>query len=173
MGKHLCWRVSEGLQLYLKETQAQLFSCEYCEVFKNTYFEEHLRTAASEITNSHITKPNIKNNCSIKNQIFHLLPTNLPCVIKTILIKDWQEPEAIFYNWIFWVSYFPQFLNKNIFSEINIKFWHCLGKFSVCHIKYLALFFEIWNYILLSLLVMLGVFGPSLWWVRVSLQKRI
>ena len=24
-----------------------MFSCEYCEIFKNTYFEEHLRTAAS------------------------------------------------------------------------------------------------------------------------------
>ena len=23
------------------------FSCEYCEIFKNTYFKEHLRTAAS------------------------------------------------------------------------------------------------------------------------------
>ena len=27
-----------------------MFSCEYCEIFKNTYFEEHLRTAASEVT---------------------------------------------------------------------------------------------------------------------------
>ena len=24
-----------------------MFSCEYCETFKSTYFEEHLRTAAS------------------------------------------------------------------------------------------------------------------------------
>ena len=24
---------------------AQLLSCEYCEIFKNIYFEEHLRTA--------------------------------------------------------------------------------------------------------------------------------
>ena len=27
-----------------------MFSCEYYEVSKNTYFEEHLRTAASEVT---------------------------------------------------------------------------------------------------------------------------
>ena len=27
--------------------QTQVFSCEICEIFKNTYFEEHLRTAAS------------------------------------------------------------------------------------------------------------------------------
>ena len=25
----------------------QMFSCEYCEIFKNTYFEEHLRMTAS------------------------------------------------------------------------------------------------------------------------------
>ena len=27
-----------------------MFFCEYCEIFKSTYFEEHLRTAASVIT---------------------------------------------------------------------------------------------------------------------------
>ena len=35
-GKHL--------QLYQKDTPTQVFSCEYCEIFKNTYLEEHLRT---------------------------------------------------------------------------------------------------------------------------------
>ena len=28
-----------------------MFSCEDCEIFKNTYFEEHLRTAAFELKN--------------------------------------------------------------------------------------------------------------------------
>ena len=28
--------------------QESLFNFEYCEIFKSTYFEEHLRTAASE-----------------------------------------------------------------------------------------------------------------------------
>ena len=37
-----------GLQIYLKEIQTQLFSCEYCEIFLNTYSVEHLRTTASE-----------------------------------------------------------------------------------------------------------------------------
>ena len=31
-----------------KETPAQVISCEYCEIFKNTYFEEHLQTAVSK-----------------------------------------------------------------------------------------------------------------------------
>ena len=38
----------KGLQLYSKETPAQVFSWEYCQIFKNNYFEEHLWTAASE-----------------------------------------------------------------------------------------------------------------------------
>ena len=30
-----------------KETLAQVFSCEFCEIFKNTCFAEHLWTTAS------------------------------------------------------------------------------------------------------------------------------
>ena len=32
----------------LKKTPIQMFSSEYCEIFKNTYFEEHLLTAVSD-----------------------------------------------------------------------------------------------------------------------------
>ena len=35
----LCW------SLFL--TPTQMFYCEICEIFKNTYFEEHVRTIAS------------------------------------------------------------------------------------------------------------------------------
>ena len=34
---------ASGLQLHEKET------CEICEIFKNNYFEEHLRRTTSEI----------------------------------------------------------------------------------------------------------------------------
>ena len=37
-----------GLELYeSKETPTQVFFCEICEVFKNTFFEERLRRSAS------------------------------------------------------------------------------------------------------------------------------
>ena len=39
-GKHLCWSLS------LIKLRLQF---EYCEIFKNTYFEEHLRMAPSEV----------------------------------------------------------------------------------------------------------------------------
>ena len=32
-----------------KETQAQVFSCEFCEISTKTFFKEHLRTTASII----------------------------------------------------------------------------------------------------------------------------
>ena len=32
-----------------KETLAQVLFCEFCEIFKNTFFTEHLRTTASVI----------------------------------------------------------------------------------------------------------------------------
>ena len=43
MLQSLCW----PSDLQHQETPTQMFSCEYCEIFKNTYFEELLRTTAS------------------------------------------------------------------------------------------------------------------------------
>ena len=51
--KHLCSShfliklQSFGAATLLKETLTQVFFCEYCEIFKNTYFEKQLRTTAS------------------------------------------------------------------------------------------------------------------------------
>ena len=62
-GKHLCWSLfNKGSlikSLYLKETPTQVFSFEICQIYKNTYFEEHLQTAASAwlyITAKHVLK---------------------------------------------------------------------------------------------------------------------
>ena len=50
-GKHVCqslfFNKVAGLGLK-KETLAQVFSCEFCEISKNTIFTEHLRTTASD-----------------------------------------------------------------------------------------------------------------------------
>ena len=51
-GKHLCWCLFlTKLQTWrsvtlLKRDSNTGVSCEYCEIRKNTYFEEHMRTAA-------------------------------------------------------------------------------------------------------------------------------
>ena len=55
IGKHLCQSFSfnkvAGLRpqvcnLIKKETLTQVFSCEFCEIFKNTFFTEDLRATA-------------------------------------------------------------------------------------------------------------------------------
>ena len=52
-GKHQCWSLfliklqTGGACSFIKKTPAQMLSCEICETFKNTYFEEHLWTTAS------------------------------------------------------------------------------------------------------------------------------
>ena len=38
------------LQLYYKETPIQMFSLEHWKISKSTYLEDHLCTAASEVT---------------------------------------------------------------------------------------------------------------------------
>ena len=37
-----------GLQLIKKDNLTHVFFSEFCEIFKNTFFTEHLRVAASE-----------------------------------------------------------------------------------------------------------------------------
>ena len=45
-GKRLC----QSLFFNKKETLAQVFSCDFCEISKNTFFIEHLWTTASLYT---------------------------------------------------------------------------------------------------------------------------
>ena len=57
--KNTCARVSffhkvaGGACIFIKnETLAQVFSCKFCEIFKNTSFTKHLRETASLLRNS-------------------------------------------------------------------------------------------------------------------------
>ena len=51
--KHLCQSLffckvaGQACNFIKKETLVQLFSCKFCEIFKNTFFTEHLRTTTS------------------------------------------------------------------------------------------------------------------------------
>ena len=56
---------ASGLQPYLeREPVAQVFSFEFCEIFKNTYFTKHLRTTTSEIWKVPIF-PNLQKAASV------------------------------------------------------------------------------------------------------------
>ena len=49
--ENTCTRVSflTKLLFFKKETLAQVFFCEFCEISKNTFFTEHLWTTASKV----------------------------------------------------------------------------------------------------------------------------
>ena len=51
-----------GLQLYLKRDSGKVFSLEFCEISKNTFFTEQLRAAASKVRFA-LFIPNIKHTC--------------------------------------------------------------------------------------------------------------
>ena len=55
-GKHQCWspfyrklQVLKPAQVYQKETPTQVFSCEYCEIFKNSFLYRTTMVVASGI----------------------------------------------------------------------------------------------------------------------------
>ena len=57
----MCWSLflikiqASDLQLYQKESLAQVFSCELSGIFKSTFFTEHLwTTAADSVANNTI-----------------------------------------------------------------------------------------------------------------------
>ena len=44
----VCWSVFNTCACnFLKKDSKQVFSCQYCEILKKAYFEEHLRTTVS------------------------------------------------------------------------------------------------------------------------------
>ena len=57
-----------SLLFYQKEIPTLIFSCEYCEIFKNTYFEEHLRTTASYFMKNNFYFMKTKSNSSKKKK---------------------------------------------------------------------------------------------------------
>ena len=56
LGKHLCqslfFNKVTGLRLYRKETLVHVFSGAFSEILQNTFSTEHLRTAASVMTDT-------------------------------------------------------------------------------------------------------------------------
>ena len=47
--KRVCFIIKKRL-CFKKETLAQVFCCEFCEIFKNTFFTEHFPVTASADT---------------------------------------------------------------------------------------------------------------------------
>ena len=66
--KHLCQSLffNKACNFIKKETLTQVFSCEFCEISKNTFFTEHLWTTASKQIKLSILN---RSNCWLTNTI--------------------------------------------------------------------------------------------------------
>ena len=65
-----------------KETLVQVFSCEFCEIFQNTFFIEHIRTIASV---SSIVEPDLHDYVALYCYCIKLLSsiTPLTCLYRS------------------------------------------------------------------------------------------
>ena len=81
----------EACNFIEKEALAQVFSCEICESFKNTFFIQHLQTTASDTketstvaTNEYLCKISSRNK--ISNEYFNLCEAEISLdeIIKSI-----------------------------------------------------------------------------------------
>ena len=59
-GKHLSWslllidlQASRPATFLKRDSNTPMFSCEYCKIFKNNYFDKNLRTTASAVPASY------------------------------------------------------------------------------------------------------------------------
>ena len=55
-------KTNTWMQLYFKETPAPAFSSEFCKIFRNTYFVEHLLTVTSDFRTAFSIQARAKNN---------------------------------------------------------------------------------------------------------------
>ena len=83
-----------GLQFYYKETPTQAFFCDNCKIFKNTYSEEHLLTAAPV---SRFFSANnlvmISKFTAFTKEKLTIRTVSICCKIHRQCIVTWQAPE--------------------------------------------------------------------------------
>ena len=114
-------RRPKGLQLYRKENQTQVFSCEYCEHFKNTCFEKQPQTAASESWWNLTHYPISKRLYNSQNWVFNR--ENVLTVLKFMKHQNNQLKKAIILTLSWWRSL--SYVNQSIDLLCKLMDW-CL-----------------------------------------------
>ena len=96
----------EGLQLYYREAATQVFSCEYCKIFKNNFFIEHLRWLLLLVWKSHLIKSHLSSHrLKVSPQSLKVSPQSL-----TSQVIDWKS--HLHYQFATAVSYIYLFFYK-------------------------------------------------------------
>ena len=79
-----------GLKPHEKETPTQVFFCEFCQIFNNNYFEEHLRTAAS-IYRTPPVAASVK-TIHIAFTVLHSFLLKVECSVCNLKLKMIRDP---------------------------------------------------------------------------------
>ena len=105
-----------------KETLAQVFSYEFCEISKNTFFTEHLWTTASVQTGLSQRKSNLRltffSQCLVDviKLVTHVCPNVSPKTFYTLVTSSWASDIA---TSVFASQFFHCLPNQHIFSSFN------------------------------------------------------
>ena len=102
----------EGLQLYYKQTLTQVLSCEICEVFKNTYFEEHLRTTASK-HRSNFIEVFCRSCCST------LINVLMKYSFSAAVVQSWRALHANLLK----IALHHRYFSKNFTTGAEQRYW--------------------------------------------------
>ena len=126
---------ASSLRFCQKETRAQVFSCEFCEIFKNTHFVVHLRAPASvftiDISGKYLKR--FKNNIALQWLCRNLFPFyNFTCIALNIATNGWRMHVL---HWDKFVTFLWRRTNRINFHKYFQQNWYKL-----CLIKLLSNF---------------------------------
>ena len=130
-----------GCNFIKKEALAQVFSCGFCEMFKNTFFTEHSRTTASEIHPIiflHLPKQTLDNFCNLdKNSANSKLISRMDLLIisenshKLVSVRVQFKKNNDLCLWLYllnWSSRWQMFFNIGVLKNLsNFTGSTCVG----------------------------------------------
>ena len=143
--KHLCWIL---FLISCRSAPKQVFSCEYCEIFKKSFFTEHLLPDCYCLTSTQYSVMMDSLSYQIKNlmrlgsknvtqSLLFLIGSEIENLFKKVEIK-FQIYECICFNSPVQNGRLPSWMDsfRPAVSTWNLPFWDDAG----LHIKYLSFF---------------------------------
>ena len=104
----IAWRPAN----FLKQTPTQVFSCQICEIFQNTYLEEHLRTAASKHRNSFL-EVFCRSCCSA------LINAVMKYSFSAAVVQSWR----VLHGKLLKIALHRRYFSKNLTTVAEQRYW--------------------------------------------------
>ena len=144
--------MASACNLIKKETLAQVCSCEFCEISKNTFFTEHLRAAASKYDeNYNSIVPLLWKVCRRRSKllwfkctkvsIFGGINTSFELKYYTLLNKKKRIYRSFFTYLFLWITFFLRIPWRLIFAIVIRCFGLRLWEGYFIYFKFTPVFF--------------------------------